>query len=113
METAMKKLNLPEPIAAYFEADRRDSDAVARCFTNEAVVTDEGQTHAGLPAIRAWEAAASAQYSYVAEPLALEKTDRHYVVTSRVTGDFPGSPVDLRFIFALERGRIASLEITP
>ena len=109
----MKELNLPEPIAAYFEADRRDSDAVARCFTNEAVVTDEGRAHAGLPAIKAWKAAASAQYSYVTEPLAFEKTDRQYVVTSRVTGDFPGSPVDLRFIFALERGRIASLEITP
>jgi hypothetical protein len=113
METAMKELNLPEPIAAYFEADRGDSHAVARCFTNEAVVTDEGQTHAGLPAIKAWKAAASAQYSYVTEPVALEKTDRKYVVTSRVTGDFPGSPVDLRFIFALERGRIVSLEITP
>ena len=109
----MKALNLPEPIAAYFAADRRDSEAVARCFTNEAVVTDEGRTHTGLAAIKAWRAAASAQYSYVAEPLALEKTDRRYVVTSRVTGDFPGSPVDLRFIFALERGRIASLEITP
>ena len=50
----MTELNLPEPIAAYFEADRRDSHAVARCFTNEAVVTDEGHTHAGLPALRAF-----------------------------------------------------------
>jgi hypothetical protein len=113
METAMKELNVPEPIATYFEADRRDTHAVARCFTSEAIVTDEGKTHAGLAAIKAWRAAASAQYSYVAEPLALEKTERKYVVTSRVTGDFPGSPVNLRFIFALERGRIASLEITP
>ena len=109
----MTELNLPEPIAAYFEADRRDSHAVARCFTNEAVVTDDGHTHAGLPAIEAWKAAASAQYSYVTEPIALEKADCKYIVTSRVTGDFPGSPVDLRFIFSLERGRIASLEITP
>ena len=109
----MKELNLPEPIAAYFEADRLDSHAVARCFTNDAVVTDEGRTHAGLPSIKAWKAAASTQYSYVAAPVALEKADRKYIVTSRVTGDFPGSPVDLRFVFALERGRIASLEITP
>jgi hypothetical protein len=109
----MKELNLPEPIAAYFEADRRDSHAVASCFTNEAVVTDEGKTHAGLAAIKAWKAAASTQYSYVAEPIAVEKAARKYVVTSRVTGDFPGSPADLRFIFAIERGKIASLEITP
>ena len=109
----MKDLNLPEPIAAYFEADRRDAQAVARCFTNDGVVMDEGQTHTGLAAIEAWKTAASAQYSYIAEPFALEKKDRKYIVTSRVTGDFPGSPVDLRFVFTLERGKIASLEITP
>jgi hypothetical protein len=31
----MSKLNLPEPIAAYFDADKRDGEAVARCFTNQ------------------------------------------------------------------------------
>jgi hypothetical protein len=30
----------------------------------------------------------------------------------RVSGNFPGSPVDLRYRFGLERGLIASLEIT-
>ncbi|MGB1560003.1 MAG: hypothetical protein ACPHN2_00750 [Sinimarinibacterium flocculans] len=50
---------------------------------------------------------------YTTEPVSFEKADRRYVVTSRVTGTFPGSPVDLRFTFSLERGRIASLVITP
>jgi hypothetical protein len=109
----MRDLNLPEPIAAYFEADRRGGDAVARCFTNDGVVIDEGRTHAGVAAIEAWKAAATAQYSYIAEPLALEKKDRKYLVAGRVTGDFPGSPVDLQFVFTLERGKIATLEITP
>jgi hypothetical protein len=109
----MKELNLPDPIAAYFEADRRDARAVARCFTNEGVVTDEGRTHVGLASIEAWKTAASARFSYVTEPVALEKTDHMYLVITRVTGNFPGSPVDLRFTFALERGRIASLEIKP
>jgi hypothetical protein len=76
-------------------------------------VLDEGRTHVGRAAIEAWKTAASARFSYTTEPLGLEGNDRRYVVTSRVTGDFPGSPVDLRFIFMLERGRIASLEITP
>jgi len=30
-----------------------------------------------------------------------------------LTGNFPGSPVDLRFVFRLERGKIAHLEIAP
>ena len=109
----MKEMSLPEPVAAYFEADKRDGHAVARCFTNGGVVMDEGRTHAGLAAIEAWKTATSARFSYVTEPVAFEKKDRKYFVTSRVTGDFPGSPVDLQFTFTLERGKIASLEITP
>lgn len=109
----MKDLNLPEPIGAYFEADRRDGQAVARCFTADGTVLDEGRTHAGLAAIEAWKTAAAARFSYVAEPLALEKKDRKYIVTSRVTGSFPGSPVDLQYAFTLERGKIGSLEIKP
>jgi hypothetical protein len=109
----VKELSLPEPIDAYFEADKRGAHAVARCFTNDGTVVDEGKTHTGLAAIEAWKIAASAQYSYVAEPFALLKNDRKYIVTSRVTGDFPGSPVDLKYTFTLERGKIASLEINP
>lgn len=108
----MKELNLPAPIAAYFEADKHDGQAVARCFTKEGVVKDEGQTYVGLAAIDAWKTAASAQYSYTTEPVAFDKQDRHCIVTSRVTGNFPGSPVDLQYTFTLERGKIASLEIT-
>jgi hypothetical protein len=109
----MKDLNLPEPIAGYFEADRRGADAVARCFTKDGVVRDEGRTHTGVAAIEKWKAEASTQYSYIAEPFALKKKGRDYIVTGRVTGDFPGSPVDLQFVFTLERGKIASLEIAP
>lgn len=109
----MKDLSLPEPIEAYFEADRRDGHAVARCFTNDGTVMDEGRTHAGLAAIEAWKTAASARFSYITEPFAVEKKERKYIVTSRVTGDFPGSPVDLQYTFTLERGMIASLEIRP
>jgi hypothetical protein len=109
----MSELNLPEPIAAYFEADKRDGESVARCFTRQGVVKDEGVTHVGPAAIKAWKTAASAKYSYTSEPFALEQKDGQYIVLSRLTGSFPGSPVDLRFRFRLERGKIALLEITP
>jgi len=109
----MKELNLPEPIAAYFEADRRDADAVVRCFTPHAVVEDERRTHTGLAAIKAWKAAASAKYSYTSDPLAAVQEDGAYIVTSRLTGNFPGSPIHLRYAFRLERGKIAFLKIAP
>jgi hypothetical protein len=109
----MTHLNLPEPIAAYFDADTRDAEAVARCFTKQAVVKDEGQTYTGVAAIKAWKSAASAKYTYTSEPFAVDHKDGGYVVTSRLTGNFPGSPVNLRFAFRVERGKIASLEIAP
>lgn len=107
----MNDLTLPEPIAAYFHADRQDAAAVARCFTRDGVVRDEGHTHTGPAAIEAWKAEASARYTYTATPRALEMHERRYIVTSRVAGTFPGSPVDLRYAFTLQRGRIATLEI--
>jgi hypothetical protein len=109
----MTTLLLPESIAAYFAAHPRNADAIARCFSTQAVVKDEGHTYTGLDAIKAWKAAASTAYIYTSEPFAMEQEGGFHVVTSRVTGNFPGSPVDLRFRFRLERGLIASLEITP
>ena len=106
-------MNLPEPIAAYFAADTRNAEAVARCFTKRAVVKDEGHTYTGSAAITAGKTAASAKYSYTSEPFAVEHKDGAYVVTSRLTGNFPGSPVDLRYAFRLERGKISFLEIKP
>lgn len=108
----MTQLTLPEPIAAYFAADRKNPAAVARCFTAQATVKDEGQTHTGLDAIKAWKAAASTQYTYTTEPFALAQQHGQHIVSSRVSGNFPGSPVDLHYRFRLERGLIASLEIT-
>jgi hypothetical protein len=110
---AIKPLNLPKPIAAYFAADKGDSQAVAQCFTDNAVVKDEGHTHRGLAAIKAWNTDASAKYEYTCEPFACEEKEEKTVVTSHLVGNFPGSPVDLRYFFKLEGDKIASLEIIP
>src|ERR1700745_1365703 len=96
-----KPIILPEPIAAYFDADKRNVEAIARCFTDDAVVKDEGQTHTGISAIRLWKAAGSPKHAYTSEPFSAEQHDGMTVVTSRLTGNFPGSPIDLRFFFRL------------
>lgn len=109
----MKDLDLPAPIAAYFAADHQSGQAVASCFTREGVVLDEGNTHSGAAAIEAWKNEASARYTYTTQPHTLEPQGRSHVVTCRVSGNFPGSPLDLRYVFVLERGKIASLEVAP
>ena len=106
-------LALPQSVAAYFAADRGDAETVARCFTETAVVKDEGHTYQGRAAIKQWKAEASTKYQYTSEPLSCEHQDGKVVVTSRLTGNFPGSPVNLRFLFGLEGDKIASLEIIP
>jgi hypothetical protein len=106
-------LDLPEPVAAYFAADDLDGKAVARCFTQNAIVKDEGRTYTGLASIERWRSEVAAKYTYASEPLALEQKDGIVIVTSRLTGNFPGSPVDLRFFFRLVHDKIASLEIIP
>lgn len=104
-------LDLPKPISTYFTADQGDSEAVARCFTDHAVVKDENHTYNGLAAIKQWKTDTSKKYTYTSEPFACEEKDGKIIVTSRLTGNFPGSPVDLRFFFVLEGNKIASLEI--
>jgi len=106
-------LNLPKQVAAFFIADKLDGEAIAHCFTDDAVVKDEGHTYNGRAAIRKWKEDASAKYVYTCEPMKSEQRDRKVVVTCRLTGNFPGSPVDLRFIFELAGEQIALLEVVP
>ena len=106
-------LDLPTPVANFFSADTSDSEAVAQCFTENAVVKDEGCTFEGQAVIRQWKADASAKYQYTCEPFVCERRDGQVIVTSRLTGNFPGSPVNLRYFFRLEGDKIESLEIIP
>ena len=109
----MQSLDLPKPIAKYFAADQDSAETLSRCFTEDAVVKDEGRTYSGRAAIKEWKAHASEKYQYTSEPFALDQENQKVVVTSRLTGNFPGSPVNLRFFFELDGEKIKSLEIMP
>jgi hypothetical protein len=106
-------IKLPDPIAAYFAADKLDGDALSRCFTKDAVVKDEGNTYSGTAAIKQWKDETTSKYTYTSEPFRCEEMNDVTIVTSRLIGTFPSSPVDLRFFFRLERDRISSLEVIP
>jgi hypothetical protein len=113
MKQATKSLDLPKPIAAYFSADKGDARAVSECFAENAVVKDEGKTHKGRTAIKQWKSDTTTKYQYTSEPFACEEKDGKTVVTSHLVGNFPGSPVDLRYLFKLEGDKITSLEVVP
>lgn len=111
-EKAMS-ISLPQPIEDYFNADADGVDTVGQCFTENAVVRDEGRTYIGAAAIRHWKAGVSEKYVYTSTPFACTDADGSYLVMSHVNGNFPGSPVDLRYVFRLEGDKINYLEITP
>jgi hypothetical protein len=105
-------VDLPTPIAIFIDAENRgDAEALAQCFAQDAVVRDEGRTIEGLAAIMQWMAETKRKYQHTMEPLASAREDDKTIVTNRLTGDFPGSPLDVRFIFGLAGNKIASLEI--
>lgn len=106
-------ISLPKPIERYFAADRTDGAAVARCFTESAVVVDEGNTYEGRPAIAKWKNDASTKYEYTVDPYLMEEREGTIVVTSHLEGNFPGSPVDLHYHFTLDGDLIARLEVLP
>lgn len=106
-------VKLPKAIEAYFEADRNGGpDAIAAAFTETGIVKDKGQTHRGREAIRAWMSDEAQQYSYTVEPFFIATENGKAQVTAHAVGDFPGSPIDLRFLFVLAGDKVAELEIT-
>jgi hypothetical protein len=105
-------LTLPGPVAAYFDAEKvADADALARCFVEDGVVRDEGGTFTGTAAIKQWNIGARVRYHHTVEPIGVGERDGTTIVTGRVSGNFPNSPVNLEHIFRLEGDKIASLEI--
>jgi hypothetical protein len=103
---------MPIPVSRYFDAERHDDTRrLADFFAPDAAVKDEGHTHHGLEAIAAWKRASKAAIKYEVTPVWSENVGTQMVVTGRVEGDFPGSPVMLRYTFTLAGDRISALEI--
>jgi hypothetical protein len=108
----MMTLDLPQPVAGYFAAvESDDFEALARCFAADGIVRDERRTIIGPAEIRDWMAEAKRKYRHRTSPSAVVHRDGSIVVTARVAGDFPGSPITLEHIFRVVGGKIAELEI--
>jgi hypothetical protein len=108
----LRVVDLPTPISIYIAAENSgDAEALAKCFAKGAVVRDEGKTIEGLAAIKQWKAETKKKYQHTVEPLTVAQEDGKIIVTNRLTGNFPGSPIELEFVFTLEGDKIASLEI--
>ena len=105
-------IRLPKPIDIYFASENlHDPTAIDACFAADATVRDESKTIEGLAAIRAWRIETGKKYNHTVEPLAISERDGKVTVTGKVSGNFPGSPINLDHVFELRNDRIVSLKI--
>jgi len=105
-------MKLPAPITAYVAAANAfDPEAAAAQFTPDAHVHDENNDHVGREAVRAWVEETSQKYRLQIEVLNAETRSDAVLATNRISGDFPGSPIELQFAFTLRDGQIARLNI--
>jgi ketosteroid isomerase-like protein len=101
-------------IDRYFDlAARPDSDAYFALFTDDATLEDEGTEHHGLEAIRAWRTSVP-RVTYTVTDTDTDQVSGATEVSAEIAGDFPGSPVALRFRFeTADDQRIRVLRIRP
>ncbi|HEX4361141.1 MAG TPA: nuclear transport factor 2 family protein [Pseudonocardia sp.] len=107
-------LELPEVVTTYLAAKLdADPDTILACFTDNALVHDEGRDHRGRAAIRAWLTDLAGRYTLTYTLLGADRWAGGAAVRVEVAGNFPGSPVALHQHFGLAGDRIAALTICP
>jgi len=103
-------MNLPEVIADLVAAQNNfDSLAYANCFSQTAIVFDEGKNHTGKAAIKNWIEESNQKYKAVMKPI--EYSEAEEILKAEVSGNFPGSPIVLSYQFKLKNAQIQSLKI--
>ena len=106
------QMQMPHTIRAYVHAtNARDTDVFGALFTQDAIVHDEGQEHRGVAAIRRWLTSTVEKYQFALTPTSLSQEGTEAILTAQLSGDFPGSPLSMRYHFVLHEGKIAKLDI--
>ncbi|MDX2036436.1 MAG: nuclear transport factor 2 family protein [Isosphaeraceae bacterium] len=103
---------LPYPLEDYFkDANARDVATMLSRFTNDSIVVDEGRRHRGLVEIHEWMRQTIEEYAFQVDPIESSQRGSDTLVTTSVSGRFPGSPITLQYAFRVENRKITALEI--
>ncbi|KQS53546.1 hypothetical protein ASG38_02110 [Flavobacterium sp. Leaf359] len=106
-------MNLPKIITDLVNAQNSfDSIAYTNCFSETAVVFDEGKTHNGRVEIQHWIEESNEKYRSVMKPLEYTENGTSSVLSAECSGTFPGSPIVLKFHFDFVDGLIQHLKVT-
>ena len=87
-----------------------DSAAYADLFAENAQVFDEGKTHNGKAEIAQWIDKSNKDYKATMEPV--DYDEKEDILSAKIAGLFPGSPLELKFHFKIADGKIQNLKVT-
>jgi ketosteroid isomerase-like protein len=103
---------LPEIIQTYVDSsNRHDAESVLSCFSDDAVVHDEGETLHGKKAIEEWIKKTIEKYKFHFDPIAIKHEPAEMIVAVEVSGTFDGSPIRLDYHFTIDSNKIVALAI--
>tara|TARA_R110002051_G_C8583381_1_gene477638 strand:+ start:400 stop:717 length:318 start_codon:yes stop_codon:yes gene_type:complete len=104
-------MDIPKVLTELVKAqDNFDSTSYADCFTETAVVVDEGKTYIGKNEIKSWIEKANKEYQVTMKPIEYSETTE--ILKAEISGNFPGSPVILTYNLNFKNELIQSLRIT-
>jgi ketosteroid isomerase-like protein len=105
--------SLPAVVRRYLEAAwAKDHATAAACFTDDAVVVDDGRTYDGIDAIRGWFVGQKSEWEYTSEATGSRRlSSGGYEVDVHVVGNFPGGVVDLTYTFEVTGELVRHLQI--
>ena len=94
---------LPTAVSDYFAlSEGADRATTIRVFTADAHVTDDGHDYRGRDEILAWLNGPASEFETTSTRLSIETVDGTTTVMVRLTGNFPGGEVTLRFVFTVD-----------
>jgi len=106
-------MNLPKVVAELIKTQNNfDSVAYANCFSETAIVFDEGKTHNGKQEIERWIADSNERYKATITPIGFEEKENESLLKAETSGNFPGSPIVLTYHMEIADELIQSLKIT-
>lgn len=105
-------MELPDLITAFVKAqNNHDSTAHVACFSEDAIVFDEGKNHLGRNQIKTWIEQANEKYQTAMEPINYSGSGETAVLIARISGTFEGSPILLNYQFGFADDLIQTLKI--
>ncbi|GGA24237.1 nuclear transport factor 2 family protein [Paenibacillus physcomitrellae] len=107
---------LPQIIKDFMSAaNKPDPEAYVACFSEEALVVDEGQDWLGKAAIKQWSDKHHFEPNVTLEPRSFTQHGENIAVLCKIDGDYDKTglpdPLLLTFHFKTQGGKIAKLTI--